>query len=584
MEPLRAISLFSGIEGLGLGLEQAGIRVVAQVEIDRDCQGVLARHHPDVPRWADIQELDPHELPAADLVCGGFPCQDLSVAGRRQGLAGERSSLWWEFWRVLAAVRPRWVIVENVPGLLSAVCPDPDAAEPRPSRDHVGADFQLVAEEPDETADRGPGACPGGCMAAHGGAMGLVLGSLAELGYGFAYRVLDAQHFGLAQRRRRVFIVGYLGDWAAPVQVLLEPEGGERDPAPSRAAGAGVAASLTAGAASSRGVNDGGRRAEDDVNLVVAHSESGQGWWRDGIGPLRAEGENRPSRPSTLVSHTLRPDPGAGQAHNTDLVAYNVHAAESTAKERHAYETETARSLDTTGGFASSQGGTVVAAQCHGNNVGPMGTLKGDGSLTSGVPFVARALTSPDQPRYDGDSETFVVGTLMAGSPTSYRTGPDEAAAGHLVVDALTSSDGGADDNDARANHLVAHALTSEGHDASEDGTGRGTPIIAYRKATKAHDGQDDPERWEEDHLAATLDAAGHAPRTATAILTSTVRRLTPVECERLQGFPDGWTEFDANGKRLADSVRYRLLGNAVPVPVSRWIGQRIVRQETGSL
>lgn len=123
------------------------------------------------------------------------------MAGRRAGLDGARSGLWWEVVRVLADLRPRWFIGENVPGLLSSVC-TPE--------------------------------CDGGCMAVHGGAMGAVLGSLAELGYGISYRILDAQHFGVPQRRQRVFIVGHLGEpWAAPAQVLLEPESGAGDSAAS---------------------------------------------------------------------------------------------------------------------------------------------------------------------------------------------------------------------------------------------------------------------------------------------------------------------------------------------------------------
>ncbi len=191
-------SLFSGIGGIDLGLDRAGWTCAWQVEIDRECQRVLERHWPDVPRFDDVRSVGAAELAPVDLVCGGFPCQDVSVAGRRAGLAGSRSGLWHEFHRVLAELSPRWVLVENVPGLLSS---------------HDGRDFAGVT------------------------------GGLVELGYGVAWRVLDAQHFGVPQRRRRVFVVGHLGEpWSAAAEVLLEPESCDGDPAARPAARTVVAA------------------------------------------------------------------------------------------------------------------------------------------------------------------------------------------------------------------------------------------------------------------------------------------------------------------------------------------------------
>ena len=192
----RIGSLFSGIGGFDLGLERAGGRVAWQCEIDKDARTVLAEHWPGVECYEDVKEIDAG-APRVDVLCGGFPCQDLSVAGNRRGLAGERSGLFFEFMRVAGALAPRWVLVENVPGLLSS----------------------------DD-----------------GGDMGTVLGTLADLGYGYAWRVLDAQFFGVAQRRRRVFIVGCLGDAGSAANVLFEPESCEGHPAPCREAGTRVAA------------------------------------------------------------------------------------------------------------------------------------------------------------------------------------------------------------------------------------------------------------------------------------------------------------------------------------------------------
>src|ERR1051325_8870783 len=121
-------SLFSGIGGFDLGLEQAGLSCEWQVEIDKDCGRVLANRFPNVTKFSDVKDVG--KLATVDVICGGFPCQDLSVAGKRAGLAGERSGLWFEFLRIITSNLPRWIVIENVPGLLSSWSPvelPPDA-------------------------------------------------------------------------------------------------------------------------------------------------------------------------------------------------------------------------------------------------------------------------------------------------------------------------------------------------------------------------------------------------------------------------------------------------------------------------
>lgn len=185
---MKFISLFSGIGGFDLGFEAVGMKCVAQVEIDEDCLKILNRHWKGVKKYHDIKECGRHNLPTADLICGGFPCQDLSIAGGRKGLAGERSGLWWEFARVIDEVNPQWVVIENVPGFLSS---------------NKGKDFAVVIRW------------------------------LAERGYGVAWRILDSQYFGVPQRRRRVFLIGSFADGRAS-QVLFESESSPWDTPPSR--------------------------------------------------------------------------------------------------------------------------------------------------------------------------------------------------------------------------------------------------------------------------------------------------------------------------------------------------------------
>ena len=360
---LHAVSLFSGIGLLDLGLHRAGIPTRLLCEADASARSVLARRFPGVPIHPDVQELVPDDLyaagadPARTVLAAGFPCQDISVAGNRAGMGeGTRSGLYWHIVRLLAGFPAKWIVLENVPGLLSS---------------HGGRD------------------------------MGAVLGSLGKLGYGISWRVLDAQHFGVPQRRRRVIFVGHLGTpWGAPAEILLEPE-----------VGSGDSATLTG------------------TRTRAARGAS------SGLGDRRIA--------ATLPAHHGRTT--AEDAAN--LICYQ----------------KVVRSV----------------------------SVMGD------------------------------------------RT----------------------------------HALTAEGHDASEDGTGRGTPIVAVPAiAATLTSGTSSPgvrgRRKEDDYNLVAFDPKGP--------VETVVRRLTPLECERLQGAPDGWTEGQA------DSPRYRQLGNAVAVPVFEWVGRRL--------
>jgi DNA (cytosine-5)-methyltransferase 1 len=157
---MRFGSLFSGIGGMDLGLERAGMQCAWQVEIDDYATKVLAKHWPAVPRFRDVRECGRHNLASVDLIAGGFPCQDISNAGKRAGIDGERSGLWSEFHRIICELRPRFVLVENVAALL-------------------------------------------------GRGMGRVLGDLAASGYDAEWDVLPASAFGAPHIRERVFILAY---------------------------------------------------------------------------------------------------------------------------------------------------------------------------------------------------------------------------------------------------------------------------------------------------------------------------------------------------------------------------------------
>jgi DNA (cytosine-5)-methyltransferase 1 len=269
MDNMTAISLFAGVGGFDLSLERAGIKVVASVEIDAKARVILAKHFPNSTLFNDVKEVTGEQLIAAGfipergIITGGFPCQDLSVAGKRAGLEGERSGLFWEICRLLDETRSQEFILENVPGLLSS---------------NNGRD------------------------------MATVVNALVERGYRIAWRVLDAQYFGVPQRRRRIFIVGCLGDnGRAPEEILAIAEGRAGYLAKSQQKGKAVAGEVADGVGESR-LSNGNPIANclpaelyhkstvvnQDVNsghLVVDSFTSGSfAQYQEGVGTLRSNG------------------------------------------------------------------------------------------------------------------------------------------------------------------------------------------------------------------------------------------------------------------------------------------------------
>lgn len=313
MTDLQEVSLFSGIGGISRGLEAAGVRTALLCEYDQHARAILQRHYPEAVIHNDVTELTADDCRAAGAVPGrtvltaGWPCQGNSVAGARGGMDDPRSGLWSHVVRLLADFRPAWFIGENVPGLLSV---------------NDGRDFSTVVHD------------------------------LASLGYGFTWRVLDARHFGVPQRRRRVVIVGRLGDTgAAAAQVLLEPEGLLGNPAqgitprpsPARAARGCVAASRAVGILG------------DHAHTLTAegHDASGDGTGRGAPVIAFQHTAGIDMQPSTSASPTLK----AGHD-STPSVMYVADAITA---------------LDT------AQGGQLVAFALRGRDDGALPEVHGDG-------------------------------------------------------------------------------------------------------------------------------------------------------------------------------------------------------------
>ena len=381
---MKFLSVCSGIEAASCAWDW---EAVAFSEIEKFPSQVLSHHYPETPNWGDMTKFKEWPDANVDVLVGGTPCQSFSVAGLRKGLDDPRGNLMLTYLAIAAKYRPKWVVWENVPGVLSS---------------NGGLDFASF------------------------------LRGLGECGYGFAYRVLDAQYFGVPQRRRRVFVVGCLGDWRSAAAVLFEQHSLQGHPAPSREKRKSAASTIGKGAASSR-------------------------WPAD-------------------ISSTL----------------------------------------DTT--FGTKQG------------------LE-DQHVNAGCPMFVPA-------------EMTTVQTLRTKRPGEGGMSHDHEHLVPTLSPALNTCSGANHAPDTKA-YIVqpTYALQGAGQ-TSKSANGSGI-------------------NEEVSFTLSTVDVHGVAQSMA-------VRRLTPVECERLQGFPDGYTDIKPKGKPTPDGPRYKALGNSMAVPVMRWIGQRI--------
>ena len=470
MAEMRVASVCSGIGGAELAFSGIAQHAFA-AEIEQFPRTVLAHHFPGMKLYADFTEI-PAAAGPVDVLVGGTPCQSFSVAGLRGGMADARGNLALEFLRLAERLRARWVLWENVPGVLSS---------------SDGRDF------------------------------GAFVGGLAELGYGWAYRVLDAQYFGLAQRRKRVFVVGHLGDWRRAAAVLFEPASLRGDTAPSRETREGIAGTLAPGAHPG-GFN--GRDADATDNLI-------------------AYGGNRQSGPLDVAT------------------AVNAHGGPHG---RLDFESETfiTHSLRADGFDASEDGtgrGTPLVAmetlQHQGYDAGDASTQEADAIAT------LRALRDAVGAEAFAEWRSGILDSLQSSEVLR------QAMHGRGIRRAARESGACVDDSALSCAPCLPagplRQLWEEGPD------GRSPQGLRLAEQLARQSGASVP--W--------LSPQG-APQQG-----SSVRRLTPLEAERLQGFPDGWTEVAYRGKPAADGPRYRALGNAFAVPVVRWIARRIV-QEVG--
>ena len=440
-------SVCSGIEAATSAWHSLGWTPQWFSEIEPFPSAVLAHHYPNVPNMGDMTKFKEWKLDdstAIDVLVGGTPCQSFSVAGLRKGLDDPRGNLMLTYLAIARKYRPKWLVWENVPGVLSS---------------SGGEDFASLL--------RGMGEC----------------------GYGFAYRVLDAQYFGVAQRRRRVFVVGCLGDWRAAAAVLFERHSLSGHPAPSRKERQEIAKCIT------RGI---GQRFDSETETMIPIYGGSDPECADTVTSKWAKGSGGPSGNECGLFVT-QPIPIHDQA--------TRHAGKHGDKQ------------DGKGnGFGIGQPGD------------PMNTLtKGDRhAVAQPIPLDLRNATR-DPEKHD-EVNRQGVGVGEAGDPS------------HTITSACV--------------HGVAQPVTA----AFKGGQGSGAGGIGYSE-----------------HVAPTLSSSDGGNRTPTLLQHMAVRRLTPTECERLQGFPDDHTNIPWRKKpESPDGPRYKALGNSMAVPVMHWIGKRI--------
>ena len=456
-ETIKYISVCSGIEAASVAWHDMGWEPVAFSEIEPFPSEVLKIRFPNTPNWGDMTKFNNWPDATINLLVGGTPCQSFSVAGLRQGLKDPRGNLMLTFLAIAERYKPKWIVWENVPGVLSS---------------NGGKDF------------------------------GSFLGALGELGYGWAYRVLDAQWFGVAQRRKRVFVVGCLGDQRAAAEVLFESESVSRNPAPSREKRQATAGST-----------------EDGV---------GSGKWWDGgetsaTITTRSGGQYMPDKDNfqAVIQPTI-----------IDRAAFNQ--GENAQYEPRIEEDETMSSLVARGPHAVAhafkiRGGSPTETGEYG---GTPGKAAGKGYL--GSDELAFTLAASQ------DQQIAFRKSKRAQSESDHETWVDDG-----VSNTLNSFDTG----DVRTTHAVV-------------------AVDTFNQTTNEHTSQ-------------TLGSSATDVNHYGAVINPpmAIRRLTPTECERLQGFPDGHTKIPWKNKTAEDcpdGPRYKACGNSMAVPVMRWIGQRI--------
>lgn len=554
---MNVLSLFSGVGGFDLGLENAGMKTIYQCEWDKHANTILERHWPQVPRWGDISTLTAQEIlrhgTPPDVVAWGSPCQDLSVAGKRAGLEGERSGLFHEGIRIINELRketkneyPKISIWENVAGALSS---------------NRGADFGLILDE-----------------MAKAGAMVIEWG------------MLDAQYFGIPQRRRRIFVAAIFHPATAsncPSPLLPIRESLPRDTAKGKPKRKSASSETSESLGASSGIGE-------STTGEMSYAESSFAQFKEGdVAALKASRGVLGGGSETLIVGALTVSDLTRQVTN-EIVSKNLlQVVEPYVKSRRAQSATddgtwvpgevnpTLNSFDV--GDTRATTAIVEPMLIDGTRVNdvrvyepPVQTLKERmGTGGNNVPMLAfdtqfgsnanvfedqsptlKASQSPPSVAYG------IQGNVIGRQPQNGPAGKGHTEEGDPMF-TLTGTD----------IHAVAYDeyndSINETHHALRAGTKQSTGVLL------------------EGEVAGTLRSggAGGVPSSRGEHLVTepsmAVRRLTPLECERLMGWPDDHTRYKADGTEQADTHRYKQCGNGVASPVAEWIGKQLMKLQT---
>ena len=506
-------SLFDGIGGFPLAAIRNGITPLWASEIEAPLMSITKRHFPDMVHLGNIQKVDGAKIEPVDIITFGSPCQDLSSAGRRAGLDGARSFIFFDAIRVIKQMRRRTngkftarIIWENVPGAFSS---------------NGGEDFRVVLAEIASVA--------GGAIsiprppARDGDTFWKSAGSVVGDGWSLAWRVLDAQYWGVPQRRRRIFLVAdFRGECAR--QILFKPESLSGDITESGAARKGASRDFK------NGVEAAGRKAIPiNTQIATRHKALGEGT-------------------------------GLGVGHDGDP-AYTL-------QENHSH----AVCL-----ILNDQGGSRINIEK--NNVSPC--LR---SETHGHPPIVLE-NHPNDSRIkikkDGVVQTLSsrMGTGGGNVPLIFEPGIASRDGGHVWQNDVAPSLRATLGDNLPAVCLPAYCIQGNtigrAENAGVNGKGVNEDVsftlntidrhaVAFCRQGFGH--------FVEDDVASTMQSRDYKDFGDIACNGFAVRRLTPTECERLQGFPDGWTALTVDGERIPDSVRYKALGNSVALPCVEYI------------
>jgi len=534
-EKLNYLSVCSGVEAATVAWHSLGWNPVAFSEIEPFPSAVLAHHYPNVPNLGDMTKYKEWKLnEPIDLLVGGTPCQSFSVAGLRKGLDDPRGNLALVYLGIADKFKPKWIVWENVPGVLSS---------------KGGRDF------------------------------GAFLGALGELGYGFAYRVLDAQHFGVPQRRRRVFVVGCLGDWRSAAAVLFEQESLLGNPKKSRSKGQETPATTSSSfAIDNRSAHAVATRRRNDpttntlipctpdggttIGSLLARDYKGVGNQdlQDGRGLIVYENHPSDSRVKEMgdVCQTVTSTwgTGGGNIPFVGMKAYTLQGGGATSQNSQGmgWNEDISFTLNKTDVHGVAIAFEPGIAQREGGENRFVEDLSPTLRSNMGDNQVAAAYSSAkifqqntrDEVRYVGGNGQ-VAGALMS------EAGMKQQNYLHLAVDVYNQ----AIDGDVTATLTEACG-----------GTNTSGPKVLAPTLTASNNPSRSPQSTEVTNQVASVYAASMA-----------VRRLTPIECERLQGFPDNHTMIPWRKKPATDcpdGPRYKAMGNSMAVPVMNWIGNRI--------